>query len=579
MPPNSLHIVIGGEAGQGLVTIGALMTKALVRSGFAVVVTQDYLSRIRGGHNTYRICVAGQPIHAGAEEIDILVALNAETVAMHADALSDRAVVIMAEADGEAADEHNVKRAMKVPFKDLSPKPLYANTVALGVLASVLELDAQVLEGLMRDTFGKKGDEVVDANIDVLTKAREWKEAQERHFHMDISPCFADEERMTISGNEAIALGAMAAGCNFCSFYPMTPATSIVLNLIARAEKLGIVAEQAEDEIAAINMALGASFAGARALTATSGGGFALMTEGVSLAGITETPIVVALAQRPGPATGLPTRTEQGDLNLVLYAGHGEFPRAIYAPGSPEQCFHTTITAFDMAEKYQSPVFILTDQYLADSARSVAPFDMDALPEVAAPLTTVDDPGSYERYAYTDSGVSPRLVPGFTEGLVLVDSDEHTPDGHITEDHGVRNKMMHKRMAKHDGLASEVQPPDYDGPDSPATLLVCWGSSLGPVAEAAERLREDGKEVGVLHFTQLWPLVPEQFIARLLGSGDVVFVEANYTGQFARLVRQETGFAATREVHRYDGLPFTPDYILRELANDNANGNEGGDHA
>jgi 2-oxoglutarate ferredoxin oxidoreductase subunit alpha len=371
-----------------------------------------------------------------------------------------------------------------------------------------------------------------------------------------------------LNGNDAIALGARAAGLKFFAFYPMSPSTSIGLTLAAQAASMGLIVEQAEDEIAVINMALGASFAGAPSMAATSGGGFALMTEGVSLAGMTETPLVLAVCQRPGPATGLPTRTEQGDLDLVLHAGHGEFPRAVFAPGSVEDCFYLTRQAFETAERSQGPVFLLTDQFLADSYRAVLPFDLAPLPRSNS-LTRDPAPGTptggYRRYAFTADGVSPRLLPGLTRGLVLADSDEHTEDGHLTEDLAVRKLMVEKRLKKNALLLERVLPPERLGPTDPDLLLVTWGSSRGAALEAAETRSARGRATGVLHFSQVWPLRPDQFLPFLEEAGEVVAVEGNAAGQFARLLRRETGFRVRRQIHRYDGWPITPEYILREL--------------
>jgi 2-oxoglutarate ferredoxin oxidoreductase subunit alpha len=274
-----------------------------------------------------------------------------------------------------------------------------------------------------------------------------------------------------MNGNEAIAFGAISAGLKFVSFYPMTPSTSIALNLAAQAKKMGLVVEQAEDEIAAINMAIGASFAGAPSMVPTSGGGFALMVEGVSLSAMTETPVVIVVAQRPGPATGLPTRTEQGDLELILHAGHGEFPRAIFAPGTVEECFHLTRKAFALAERYQGPMFLLTDQFLADSYRAVMPFDTRNLPAVSVGTRATGE-SSYERFTLTESGVSPRRLPGTGKHLVVADSDEHTERGHITEDLSVRIKMVGKRLAKGQWISSEVIPPEAHGEEKPDLLLL-----------------------------------------------------------------------------------------------------------
>ncbi|MFP4072391.1 MAG: 2-oxoacid:acceptor oxidoreductase subunit alpha, partial [Desulfovibrionales bacterium] len=536
-----------------------LFTKAIIRTGYEVVVTQDYMSRVRGGHNTFCIRMSPEPVFAPKEPVDVLVALNEKTVRLHKDKLSERGLIVV----DQGVDTGDAK-VYKVPFEELAPKPIFFNTVALGVLASTVCEDINVLENLLRDTFKKKGEEVVQQNLEVLRNAYEWQKGQNDVFECP-APAQGNPDRLTMQGNEAIALGALAAGCNFCSFYPMTPSTSVALNLIGKGGPLGLVSEQAEDEIAALNMALGASYAGARVLVPTSGGGFALMTEAVSLAGMTETPVVIVLAQRPGPATGLPTRTEQGDLFLALHSGHGDFPRAILAPGTVEECFHLTHRAFGLAERYQSPVFVLTDQFLADSYRAVEPFDLESLPKLPAPLLEVDNPEEYVRYAVTEDGVSPRVIPGFSEAVVVVDSDEHTPDGHITEDFGVRVDMVEKRNRKGQGLVSEIVPPTFDGPDDPETLFVCWGSSLGAVKETCQRLQGEGKRAALVHFSQIWPLDPEHFLGRFKAAGQVVFVEGNFSGQFAALVRMETGYVPDRKILRYDGLPFTPAFILEQL--------------
>jgi 2-oxoglutarate ferredoxin oxidoreductase subunit alpha len=564
MAEPSITILVGGEAGQGLVTVGELMAKALVRAGYDIVVTQDYQSRIRGGHNTFAIRAGPGPVLGPGEQVDILVALNAETVERHRGQLKSAAVVVADEAiptDGLPAGV----QTLKVPLRTLAPKPLFDNVAALGVLGSAVCNDIGILEGLIRQTFGKKGAEIVEENLKVLRAAYAWVRTQDFVFACMPPPAEGRGGRLMLHGNEAIALGALAAGCNFLSFYPMTPGTSVAIALIDKGRTLGFVAEQAEDEIAAVNMAIGASFAGARSVVTTSGGGFALMVEAVSLAAMIETPLVIVLVQRPGPATGLPTRTEQADLNLALYAGHGEFPRAILTPGTVEECFHLTHRAFDLAERFQGPMFVLSDQFLADSFRAVEPFDLTALPAIPEPVVPAD-PASYRRFEVTGDGVSPRAVPGASAALVRVDSDEHTPEGFITEDPAVRLAQADKRLRKGLALAAETMPPEHFGEDAPELLLVCWGSTLGACLEAAERLAEQGKKAAVLHFKQVWPLSEAQFLGFLESAGTVVAVEGNATGQFARLVRQETGFTIENLILRYDGYPLTAGYILKGLA-------------
>ncbi|MBW2093052.1 MAG: 2-oxoacid:acceptor oxidoreductase subunit alpha, partial [Deltaproteobacteria bacterium] len=332
------------------------------------------------------------------------------------------------------------------------------------------------------------------------------------------------------------------------------------------AKRMGVVVEQGEDEIAVINMAIGASFAGALSMVGTSGGGFALMAEGVSLSAMTETPVIIVVAQRPGPATGLPTRTAQADLEFVLHAGHGEFPRAVFAPGSVEECFHLTRAALYLSQLCQGPIFILTDQFLADSYRAVDPFEVEKLASVNVECEANFTNSPYERYAETEIGVSPRHIPGLTEYLVVADSDEHTPDGRLTEDLFVAKKMIDKRLRKLELLQREVIPPERWGDERPDLLLVTWGSSKGAVIETAQQLRAEGKNVSTLHFSQVWPLIPEQFLSTLEEAGEVICLEGNATGQLARLIRRETGFLIEKRVLRYDGLPLTPEFIIKALA-------------
>jgi 2-oxoglutarate/2-oxoacid ferredoxin oxidoreductase subunit alpha len=553
------NILIGGEAGQGLVTVGQILAKVLVRSGYSICVTQDYQSRIRGGHNTFAIRVGVDEVKAPREPVDLLVALTAEIVKLHRDQVSRGGLIVI----DETLDIQG-NGTLTVPFRQMATDQ-YTNIAALGVCTAFLGLDEKVVAQTVADFFGKLHPDVIEENRRALREAYRWAVGQSPTF-AQLPPSATSSERMMMNGNEAIALGAVTGGVKFCAFYPMTPATSIALNLAGWAHKMGLVVEQAEDEIAAINMALGAAFAGAPSMVATSGGGFALMIEGVSLAAMTETPVAIVIAQRPAPATGLPTRTEQADLELVLHAGHGEFPRAIFAPGSIEQCFELTQKAVHLADRYQGPVFILTDQFLADSYRAIVPFALDGITPVRPWATEgLNFATPYRRFAITESGVSPRLLPGITDHLVVADSDEHTEDGHITEDLEVRTRMVQKRLTKEAGIRGEVVPPERKGPERPDLLFVCWGSSKGAVEEAAEELRSAGTRATTLHFSQVWPLVPEHFMGLLQEAKDVVAVEGNAIGQFARLIRRETGYYIEKRILRYDGLPMTPEFILRAL--------------
>ena len=558
MEKKAVNIVIGGEAGQGLVTLGQLLGKVALRSGYALVVTQDYMSRVRGGHNTFALRISPDPIEAPREAIDLLVALDGKTPELHRDSMAPSGIMV-ADADLNV----NEKDCLQVPYKTLSDER-YQNTVALAVISELIGLDPARVREVLKEAFGKHPEELGE-NEKVLEVGFQWGRENVKN-KLSLPPVSNPPRRLMMNGNEAIALGALAGGLKFFAFYPMTPSTSIGQSLAGWADKMGVVVEQGEDEIAVINMALGASFAGAPSVVATSGGGFALMVEGVSLAAMTETPIVLVVAQRPGPATGLPTRTEQADLEFVLHAGHGEFPRAVFSPGTIGQCFALPQKALQIAEAYQSPVFLLTDQFLADSYHAVDPFPLNSLAPVE-PWKREKKRGAktYRRYAFNKSGISPRLLPGSGKDLVVADSDEHFEDGHLTEDLSIRRRMVEKRIQKGKGILAETISPSYEGDEKPDLLLVCWGSTYGSGREALHEIRGGGESAALLHFSQVWPLVPKQFLDRLRKAKRVVAVEGNYLGQLARLIRRETGYRIKEHIARYDGLPITPEYVLKNL--------------
>lgn len=559
MSRDRIRIWIGGEAGQGLETMGQLLARGLVRHGYEILATQNYMSRIRGGHNLFSLIADTEAVHSSEPGADLLVALDRETIHRHSREMREGGLIL---ADPEHVEQE--KNTLEIPFRELITDKFFSNVCSLGVIWALLQLDRQIMEDLLREVLGGKEEDLAEKNATAFARGYDW--ARDNHPGFEtISPAPSRGEKLALSGNQAVSLGALAAGADFCSFYPMTPATGVALNLAGWGEKFGIVVEQAEDEIAAINMAIGASFAGAKSIVPTSGGGFCLMAEGLSLAGMTETPVVVVLGQRPGPATGLPTRTEQADLQLALYSGHGEFPKAVFAPGSLEECFHLTAKALDVAQRSQSVAIVMTDQYLADSIRAVEPFNTSSLPEMAGPETETPHPESYERYHFAPWGLSQRLLPGTGKHLVVADSDEHTPDGHITEDMQIREKMVQKRLSKRQVLEEQVVAPDIAGPAQPELLLVCWGSSKGAVQQAAKQLEEHGISVGYMHFSQVWPMIPESFLSRLQEADRVVCAESNATGQLAQLIRQQTGFSVHQHVLRYDGLPLDAETIVRQI--------------
>lgn len=553
-----LHLIMGGEAGQGLDTVSGLLGKAVVRSGRHLLAAQHVMSRVRGGHNNFRLRIGSQPVPGPPDTFHLLAAMSRESVVLHKDKLKDPAI-ILADAGWELPDTPGL---VAIPFAELAPRPVFRNVALLGVIGAMLGLEASLFEEQLEEQFGAKGDEIVSSNLRVLASSMKW--AVENAPSLPLPKAGGPAGLLTMDGNQAIVLGALAAGVRFCGYYPMSPATSIAEGLVQAAVEMGVVVEQAEDEIAAANMALGASYAGARSIVPTSGGGFALMTEAVSLAGVSETPVVFAVVQRPGPATGLATRTEQADLDLVLYAGHGEFPRAILAPSTLDDCFHLTHRAFDLAEKSQGPVFLLSDQYLASTARSVAPFDLEALAPVTEPDLGDTDPEKYRRYNW-DNPISPRRIPGHGKSLVLADSHEHDEIGHIIEDGGIRVRMQDKRQAKMEELLSRVLPPEFSGDEEPELLLVGWGSSCEVLREVTAELRKSGTRAACLCFTQVWPLLPETFMPRLESAAAVVAVEGNSTAQFAGLLRKTTGFHIQDTVLRYDGRALTAGFVMERL--------------
>ncbi|MDA8084793.1 MAG: 2-oxoacid:acceptor oxidoreductase subunit alpha [Nitrospiraceae bacterium] len=564
-------IRIGGEAGQGVQTVGDTLAKVFSRTGFHVFTHQDYESRVRGGHNYYQVRFSDRPVSAPRQGIDILIAFDNESILRYGGQVPDKGVAIY---DSAALKQvFSGPALLDIPFSRLASEhagsSIMANTVAVGAVMGIIGMELDILLAIIRETFASKGDEVVTANSNAALSGH--LHAVKKCKRCDFTLARHSPARMLISGTEAIGLGTLASGCRFYAAYPMTPSTGIMNYLAGKETEYGIVVEQAEDEISAINMALGASYAGVRAMTGTSGGGFALMVEGLSLAGMTETPVVIALGQRPGPATGLPTRTEQGDLLFALFTAHGEFPRVIFAPGTPEQAFYLTNKAFDLAEKYQIPAIVIFDQYLGDTCWTYEGFDLKRLAHTDYRLRgeAFSRLDSYRRHALTDSGVSPLGVPGDAIHLVVTDSDEHDEDGHIIEDAATRNAMVEKRLKrKIPALTGEIAPPELTGPPDAGIVLVGWGSTFGIMREAVGALSAE-HSIAMLHFSEVWPLPSTgsfDYLGMLKQAKKTLCIEQNATGQFARLFRSETGFKFTEQIHRYDGRPFTVEELTGEIS-------------
>jgi len=563
----NLNIMIGGEAGQGVQSIGTIMAKAFSRGGYHVFADQDYESRVRGGHNFFRVRVSDAEVGSICETVDILLALNKETINLHRKEVGKGGIIIFDE--DKVKDVRLEGQQVGLPLEKLAAEKagnkLMENTVALGVAMGLIDYDLDILSGSLREHFG--GGDIGETNIKAaVTGYEQAKSVFKGNFKQNM-PVLANHKRMLLNGNESVALGAIAAGCTFMAAYPMTPATSIMEYLAKKSAELGLAVIQPEDEISAINMVVGAAYAGARAMTATSGGGFCLMVEGLSLAGITETPVVVVMAQRVGPAIGLPTRTEQGELQFALNAGHGEFPRAVLAPVSVEDAFWSTIRAFNLADKYQIPVIVLTDQHLASSYTTVPKYDLSQVTIDRGQLLSKEDAGrlkEYKRHQITDSGISPRVLPLQGKVLVATDSDEHDEDGHPIEDAETRAKMMLKRMRKLNGLTSEINHMNIHQVAEAELTLVGWGSTYGAIKEAVALLKKEGTKANMVHLSQIWPF-PSKQVTSVLNNGKSVVIENNATGQLANLIRTETGIKVNGNILKFDGRPFSPEYIVREL--------------
>ncbi|MBI4186619.1 MAG: 2-oxoacid:acceptor oxidoreductase subunit alpha [Chloroflexi bacterium] len=561
------NFMVGGEAGQGVQSVGFLLAKVFSRGGYNVFADQDYESRIRGGHNFFRVRVKNGRVSAIAEPVNILIALNRESIDLHRAELADKGVIIF---DGEQvkdvpADGHLFSVPLEKLAQEHAGSKLMANTVALGAAVGLVDYDADSISGILNEHFGT-GD-VGDKNVRAARAGYEYARAEFKgEFAITIKPA-SNIKRILLTGNDAIGLAAIAAGCKFMAAYPMTPATSIMEYMAAKSTEFDLVMVHAEDEISAVNMAIGAAYAGVRAMTATSGSGFCLMVEGLGLAGITETPIVLVDGQRPGPAVGLPTRVEQGDLQFVLHAHHGDFPRAVLAPADVEDAFWTTVKAFNIADKYQLPVIILTDHHLATSYATVDPFDISRVTIDRGLLYSPQEtpPSEYKRHKITKSGISPRAFPGQSEALVVTDCDEHDEDGHMTEDGHVRTAQVQKRLRKLFGLKHELATPLLYGPKRAETTLVGWGSTYGALCEVVDILHRKGGSVNLLHLNELWPFNAEAVTDALGRASNTYVIEGNATAQLASLIRAETGKEVSGKILRYDGRPFTPAYIIQEM--------------
>ncbi len=574
MPKNNINIKIGGEAGQGVESGGAGLAKALSRGGLQIYGLSDYMSRIRGGYNFFQIRVSEGPVYVHTDPVNLVIAFNEEAAQAHLSEIVPGGGIIYdkgLKVDTSSWAGRQVQ-AFPMPLKEIAKQiggsDIMLNTAALGGAVGVTDYEFERIADVITQNFKRKGPQVVESNVKVAEAAYNF--AQQNYapdFDWKLSP-IPGPPRMLVNGNQAFCMGAIASGCRFIAGYPMTPATTILEYMTAKANKFGIVTKQTEDETAAILMAIGASHAGVRAMTATSGGGFCLMVEALGLAGCTETPIVVVLAQRGGPSTGLPTRTEQSDLQFAIHASHGEWPRIILTPGSIDQCFEAGLRAFNLAEKYQTPVIVLTDLYLTTSIRSVEldAFDFSKVKvdrgETLFPEDMDKLSNGYYRYQLSENGVSPRAIPGHEKGVYVAVGDEHNIDGSITEDAEVRNAQMQKRMQKLETARRDIRPPEYYGAKNPEVTFIGWGSTRGALMESVDRLKASGTRASMIHFADIWPFPEEATLKLLEQCRETIAVEQNYTGQLANLIREQTGFKVDRRINKYDGRQISPDEVV-----------------
>ena len=569
-----IAVRIGGQAGDGIASLGENIARGFSRMGLHVFGVNAYQSVIRGGHVWFQARASDSRPYSPGDAADILYALDKATVDIHASGLRPGGTVVY-DPEKFALDASHLPtgvKALSIPTLEIARKytsqSILQNAGGLGAAAYLAGIPLDLLHGVLSDSFGKKAGDVVTWNLGA--SADGYRSAEKQTSPNDHVLSKRGAPKLLMTGNQAIALGAAAAGCKFLAQYPMTPASTVMHWMAAHSQSLGIVVKQAEDELAAIHMAIGASFAGVRSMTATSGGGFALMTEGLGMAGMTETPLVVVEAQRAGPSTGLPTKTEQGDLNLMLGAGQGEFPRAILAPSNPAEAYRATVTAFDLAERWQTPVLLASDFHLSESLETVDREEINLDVPIASLFTVTPNGHEYRRFQYTGSGVSPRALPGQSGLNFIAGSDEHDERGHLISDirAGIpiwvseRQRMMEKRMKKLHGLAAEVPPPIFEGPADAPLTLVAWGSTVGAVRDAVAVLREGGKTANILHFPTVYPLDPTRVQAAFARTRKTLLVEANYSGQFGKLLRAETGIHLANHFLKYDGEPFLPHEIV-----------------
>jgi 2-oxoglutarate ferredoxin oxidoreductase subunit alpha len=574
--PDDLNWAIGGEAGDGIDSTGKIFAQALSRAGRHVFTSKDFASRIRGGYTASKIRTSVDRVESVVDRLDILIALTERTVHENEDELHEDSVVIY---DGERSTMQDVEvphgaTALEVPLKRLAEDAggaIMLNVVALGAACEVMDFPIENLDESLQKRFGDKGEAIVENNKTAARKGQAYVQEEFDHeFPYDVET--TDEDYVLLNGDEAIGMGAIAAGCRFYAGYPITPATDVMEYLTGRIDQFGGKVVQAEDELSAINMALGAARAGARSMTATSGPGIDLMTETFGLVATSETPLVICDVMRSGPSTGMPTKQEQGDLNMALYGGHGEIPRFVVAPTSVSECFWKTVEAFNYAEKYQTPVFLVADLAMAVTEQTFSPetFDMDEVElergkvvdeeEIASWL---DERDRFQPHFPTADGVSPRAFPGTDQGAHMTTGLEHDALGRRTEETEVRVEQVDKRQRKIE-TAKEQEEWDYRefGDPDADTLVISWGSNEGAMDEALTILDEEGYDVRFLSVPYIFPR--PDLTEEVEAAEEVIVVECNATGQFADVIEHDV-LERVQRVNKYTGVRFKADELATEI--------------
>ena len=566
-------IGIGGAAGQGVATPGDILALLFSRRGLHLNAYNAYQSIIRGGHTFLTIRAGVDEVSNLGDGIDLLIPLNQDTMERHLRLLTDGGACIYNSDTIKAGTAAEGVQLCPLPVStlaDITRNKVAQNTLALGAALSMMGVGFNVLEGVFQAQFGRKGEAVVNENVSIARAGYEYATANFKPFAKPLP--MTDKRYAVLSGNTALAMGGAAAGCKFYCAYPMSPSTGVLHWMAAHGRKAGILVRQVEDEIGVINMAIGAAHGGVRSMCATSGGGFALMTEGLGLSAMAEIPVVAINCMRAGPSTGVPTKTEQGDLWQALGAAFGDFPRVIAAPLDIGDCFTLMPEIFNLTDRFQCPGIVLCDLLLSEGRLSVDPKLLDFNPhidrgEMITSNGEVHD--EYLRYKITESGVSPRAIPGIAGFTHVVSSDEHEENGVLISDeytnHAKRRVMMDKRMRKVAGIEAAVVPPVLDGPADADVTLIGWGSTDGTIKEARAMLAEQGITTNQLQIRWIVPLHGDAILKILHGAKRTIMVENNYSGQFARYLRSETSFVADGHIRKYDGEPFMPHHIVEAV--------------